>query len=213
MKRNKTMKRFSLLLIFLLACAVVMAQSGDKRLRYDNEKDLKGIAMEPRLLSMHENYDPMDYGTWPYYEAACTVAPREGSLVDRTAVWCTKKATYVFTIYRLHWDTMYFLANSSEYIRDSKSGEKYYVKEHKGAPLEVTYWIKGHAGDHIYSVSIFPPLPKTCTLIDLGEDTQPEEVPGTTGWSQPEIVTNIPVSDLQAHQYLITGKTVNNEGK
>ena len=206
MHNMKTMKRFGLLLICLSACAVAMAQGRNTRLHYDKEKDLNGIAMEPRLLSMHENYDPMDYGTWPSYEAACTVAPRNGSLADRTAIWCTKKATYVFTIYKQHWDTMYFVANSSEYIRDSKTGKKYYAKEHVGAPLDVTYWIKGHAGDYIYSVSIFPPLPKTCTHIDLGEDTQPEKVPGTTGWSQPEIVTNIPVSDLQANQYLITGK-------
>ena len=118
-----------------------MAQGRNTRLHYDKEKDLNGIAMEPRLLSMHENYDPMDYGTWPSYEAACTVAPRNGSLADRTAIWCTKKATYVFTIYKQHWDTMYFVANSSEYIRDSKTGKKYYAKEHVGAPLDVTYWI------------------------------------------------------------------------
>lgn len=203
MHNMKTMKRFDMLLICLLACAVAMAQGGDKRLRYDKEKDLNGIAMEPRLLSMHENYDPMDYGTWPYYEAACTVAPRDGNLADRTAIWCTKKATYVFTIYKQHWDTMYFVANSSEYIRDSKTGKKYYVKEHAGAPLDVTYWIKGHAGDYIYSVSIFPPLPKNCTHIDLGQDTHPEKVPGTTGWSSPEIERNIPVSELQAHQSLV----------
>lgn len=206
MHNMKTMKRISVLLICLSTYAAVMAQGGDKRLHYDEEKDLNGIAMEPRLLSMHEDYDPMDYGTWPYYEAACTVAPCEGGVEERTALWCTKKATYMFTIYRLHWDNMYFVSNSTEYICDSKTGTKYYVKEHKGAPLDVTYWIKGHAGDYIYSVSIYPPLPKTCTHIDIGQDSHPETVPGTTGWSRPETIKNIPVSELQAHQYLITGK-------
>jgi len=207
MKKSETMKRLGMLLISIAACAVVMGQTGDKHLHYDKEKDLNGIAMEPRLLSMHENYDPMDYGTWPCYEAVCTVAPRGGGLADRTAIWCTKKATYVFTIYKQHWDNMYFVANASEFIRDSKTGKKYYVKEHMGAPLDVSYWIKGHAGDYIYSVSIFPSLPKTCTLIDLGEDTHPEKVPGTTGWEiENDNVKNIPVSELQAHQYMITGK-------
>lgn len=206
MQNMKTIKRISVLLICLSAYAVAMAKGGDERLQYDKVRALNGVAMEPRLLSSHENYDPMDYGTWPYYEAACTVAPREGSLADRTAIWCTEKATYVFTISKLHWDTMYFRADASEYIRDSETGKKYYVKEHVGAPLDVTYWIKGHAGDYIYSVSVFPPLPKTCTRIDLGQDTQPKKVPGTTGWSQPEVVKSIPVSRLQANQYLITGK-------
>ena len=54
------MKRFGLLLIFLSACAVVMGQGANSRLRYDKEKDLNGISMEPILLSMHEDYDPMD---------------------------------------------------------------------------------------------------------------------------------------------------------
>ena len=204
MRNMETMKRFAILLICGFACAAMMAQSSDKRIRYDKESDLKGITMEPRLLSMHENYDPMDYGTWPSYEAPGTVGRNDGSRVDRTVLWCTKKATYMFCIYKLHWDSMYFQDSSNEYIRDTKTGKKYYIQEHIGAPLDVTYWIKGHAGDYIYSVSVFPPLPKTCTHIDIGQDTHPETVPGTTGWSRPETLTNIPVSELQAHQHLIT---------
>ena len=202
----ETIKRFAILLICGFACAAMMAQSSDKRIRYDKESDLKGITMEPRLLSMHENYDPMDYGTWPYYEAPGIISIRDGSKMVRYAFWFTKKATYMFSISRLHWDTMYFMENSTGYIRDTKTGKKYYVKEHKGAPLDVTYWIKGHAGDYIYSVSIFPPLPKTCTHIDIGQDAHPETVPGTTGWPKEETLTNIPVSELQAHQALITGR-------
>lgn len=204
MRNMETIKRFAMLLICGLVCATMMAQSSNKRIRYDKESDLKGITMEPRLLSMHENYDPMDYGTWPSYEAPGTVAKKDGRLVERTALWCTKNATYMFCIYKLHWDNMYFLSNSSEYIRDSKTGKKYYIREHIGAPLDVTYWIKGNAGDYIYSVSVYPPLPKTCTHIDIGQDDHPETVPGTTGWSHPETITNIPVSELQAHQHLIT---------
>lgn len=200
------MKRFAILLICGLACAAMMAQSSDKRIRYDKESDLKGITMEPRLLSMHENYDPMDYGTWPSYEAPGTISIRDGIQMARYAFWFTKKATYMFCISRLYWDTMYFMENSTEFIRDSKTGTKYYVQEHMGAPLDVTYWIKGNAGDFIYSVSIFPPLPKTCTHIDIGQDTHPETVPGTTGWSKEETIMNIPVCELQANQTLITGR-------
>lgn len=206
MNNMKTMQRLSLTLFFLTVCSVVMALGGDKRIRYDKESDLKGITMEPRLISMNENYNPMDYGTWPYYEAPGTISIRDGIQMARYAFWFTKKATYMFCISRLHWDTMYFMVNSTGYIRDSKTGKKYYVKEHIGAPLDVTYWIKGHAGDYIYSVSIFPPLPKTCTHIDIGQDAHPETVPGTTGWSKEETLTNIPVSELQAHQALITGR-------
>ena len=206
MQHMKTMQRLSLTLFCLTVCSVVMARGGDKRIRYDKESDLKGITMEPRLISMNENYDPMDYGTWPYYEAPGTISIQDGRQMARYAFWFTKKATYMFSISRLHWDTMYFMENSTEFIRDSKTGKKYYVKEHIGAPLDVTYWIKGHAGDYIYSVSIFPPLPKTCTHIDIGQDTQPETVPGTTGWSKEETLTNVPVSELQANQALITGR-------
>ena len=98
------------------------------------------------------------------------------------------------------------MENSTGYIRDSKTGKKYYIKEHVGAPLDVTYWIKGHEGDYIYSVGIYPPLPKSCTHIDVGQDTHPEHVPGTTGWSKSEVIKNIPVSQLQANQYKITGR-------
>ncbi len=202
----ETKKRLYTLLIALSTCAVLMAQSDDKRLRYDKESDLEGIEMEPQLLSMHENYDPMDYATWPSYKAAATVAPQGEDFVNRTALWCTKKATYMFTIYKVHWDNMYFSSSSTEFIRDSKTGKKYYIKEHVGAPLDVTYWIKGHEGDYIYSVGIYPPLPKSCTHIDVGQDTHPEYVPGTTGWSKSEVIKNIPVSQLQANQYKITGR-------
>ncbi len=201
----ETKKRLYTLLIALSTCAVLMAQS-DKRIRYDKESDLEGIEMEPQLLSMHENYDPMDYATWPSYKAAATVAPQGEDFVNRTALWCTKKATYMFTIYKVHWDNMYFSSSSTEFIRDSKTGKKYYIKEHVGAPLDVTYWIKGHEGDYIYSVGIYPPLPKSCTHIDVGQDTHPEYVPGTTGWSKSEVIKNIPVSQLQANQYKITGR-------
>ena len=202
----ETKKRLYTLLIALSTCAVLMAQNDDKRLRYDKESDLEGIEMEPQLLSMHENYDPMDYATWPSYKAAATVAPQGEDFVNRTALWCTKKATYMFTIYKVHWDNMYFSSSSTEFIRDSKTGKKYYIKEHVGAPLDVTYWIKGHEGDYIYSVGIYPPLPKNCTHIDVGQDTHPEYVPGTTGWSKSETITNIPVRQLQANQYKITGR-------
>ncbi len=201
----KTTKRLATLLICLSVGAAMMAQS-DKHIRYDKESDLEGIEMEPQLLSMHENYDPMDYATWPSYKAAATVAPQGGDFVNRTALWCTKKATYMFTIKKVHWDNMYFSTSSTAYIRDSKTGKKYYIKEHVGAPLDVTYWIKGHEGDYIYSVGIYPPLPKNCTHIDVGLDTHPEYVPGTTGWSKSETITNIPVSQLQANQYKITGR-------
>ena len=201
----KTTKRLATLLICLSVGAAMMAQS-DKHIHYDKESDLEGIEMEPQLLSMHENYDPMDYATWPSYKAAATVAPQSRDLVQSTALWCTKKATYMFTIYKVHWDNMYFSSSSTEFIRDSKTGKKYYIKEHVGAPLDVTYWIKGHEGDYIYSVGIYPPLPKNCTHIDIGQDTHPEYVPGTTGWSKSEVIKNIPVSQLQANQYKITGR-------
>lgn len=204
----KTMKRFSLLLICLSTYAAVMAQGGDRRLRYDKEKDLSGIATEPHLLSMHENYDPMDYNTWPVYSTPCVaaVAPQGKDKVSRTALWCTKKATYMFSITE-HWENRIFTSTSTEFIRDSKTGQKYYIKEHKGAPLDVSYWIKGHEGEYIYMVGIYPPLPKNCTHIDIGQDTEPDQVPGATAWVKTPVIQNIPVSKLQANQYLITGKS------
>lgn len=201
------MKRFGLLLIFLSAYVGVMGQGANSRLRYDREKDLNGIAMEPRLLYMHEDYDPMDYGTWPAYSTPCVaaVAPKGKDVVSRTALWCTKKATYMFTITE-HWENRIYTSTSTRYIRDSKTGKKYYIQEHKGAPLDVSYWIKGHEDEYIYMVGVYPPLPKRCTHIDIGQDTEPEQVPGATSWVKTPAVLNIPVSDLQSNQYLITGK-------
>lgn len=201
------MKRLGLLLIILSAYAVVMGQGTNSRLRYDKEKDLNGISMEPILLSMHEDYDPMDYGTWPAYSTPCVaaVAPKDKNIVSRTALWCTKKATYMFSITE-HWENRIFTSTSTKFIRDSKTGKKYYVKEHMGAPLDVSYWIKGHEGEYIYMVGIYPPLPKSCTHIDIGQDTEPAQVPGATSWVKNPVVKNIPVSELQANQYLITCK-------
>ena len=202
----KTTKRLATLLICLSVGAAMMAQS-DKHIRYDKESDLEGIEMEPQLLSMHENYDPMDHGTWPVFSTPCVaaVAPKSDDLVERTALWCTKKATYMFTITE-HWENRIFTSTSTKFIRDSKTGKKYYVKEHMGAPLDVSYWIKGHEGEYIYMVGIYPPLPKSCTHIDIGQDTEPAQVPGATSWVKNPVVKNIPVSELQANQYLITGK-------
>lgn len=201
------MKRLGLLQIILSAYAVVMGQGTNSRLRYDKEKDLNGISMEPILLSMHEDYDPMDYSTWPAYSTPCVaaVAPKDKNIVSRTALWCTKKATYMFSITE-HWENRIFTSTSTKFIRDSKTGKKYYVKEHMGAPLDVSYWIKGHEGEYIYMVGIYPPLPKSCTHIDIGQDTEPAQVPGATSWVKNPVVKNIPVSELQANQYLITGK-------
>ena len=119
------MKRLGLLLIFLSAYAVVMGQGTNSRLRYDKEKDLNGISMEPILLSMHEDYDPMDYGTWPAYSTPCVaaVAPKDKNIVSRTALWCTKKATYMFSITE-HWENRIFTSTSTKFIRDSKTGKK-----------------------------------------------------------------------------------------
>ena len=202
----KTTKRFATLLICLSMGAAMMAQS-NKRIQYDKESDLEGIEMEPQLLSMHENYDPMDHSTWPVFSTPCVaaVAPKSDDLVERTALWCTKKATYMFSITE-HWENRVFTSTSTKFIRDSKTGKKYYIKERMGAPLDVSHKIKGNEGKYIYSVSIYPPLPKNCTHIDIGEDVEPEKVPNVTNWVKTPTIKNIPVRQLQANQYKITGK-------
>ena len=60
--------------------------------------------------------------------------------------------------------------------------------------------MQGKAGRFFYSVSIYPPLPKTCTVVDIGQDKHPETVPGTTGWTKEETIKNVPVRELQANQ-------------
>lgn len=202
----KTTKRLATLLICLSVGAVMMAQS-DKQIHYDKESDLEGIEMEPQLLSMQENYDPMDHSTWPVFSTPCVAAvdPKGESLVERTALWCTKKATYMFSITE-HWENRVFTSSSTKFIRDSKTGKKYYIKKRMGAPLDVSHKIKGNEGKYIYSVSIYPPLPKTCTHIDIGQDIEYENVPNVTNWIQTPVIKNIPVSELQANQYLITGR-------
>lgn len=175
--------------------------AGIQTLQYDKKLKKDAVA-EPKLISSQEDYDPMDYNTWPCFEMPAGTV-KDGSSrgrKDDIILLCTKKATYLFEIHQMMWDKMYFHSSATSFIRDSRTGQKYYVKDHVGAPLDVCYWMQGKAGRLFYSVSIYPPLPKTCTVVDIGQDSHPETAPGTTGWARQETLMKIPVRELQANQ-------------
>ncbi|MCH5179033.1 MAG: hypothetical protein J1F13_05050 [Prevotellaceae bacterium] len=178
---------------------IVADTTADERLHYDSGSI---VFVEPTLVKEEDNYDSYDYNTWACYKPVFYVMPPEpmNSRADKYAFWCTPEFTYVVEMNRLHWDKMYFQSTSTSYIRDVKTGKKYYPNRHIGAPLDHSYWVEGKAGKWVASVYIFPPLPPTCTVVDIGDDKTLETVPGTTGWANPPVIKNVRVSDLQANQ-------------
>lgn len=179
----------------------IVADTVEERLHYDSGYV---VFAEPTLVKEEDNYDPNDYNTWACYKPMFYVMSPElkSGGAYKYAFWCTPEFTYVVEMNRLHWDKMYFQATSTSYIRDVKTGKKYYPIRHVGAPLDHSYWVEGKAGKWVASVSIYPPLPPTCTVVDLGDDKTLETVPGTTGWTNPPVIPNVRVSDLQANQYM-----------
>ena len=180
---------------------IVADTTADERLHYDSGSI---VFVEPTLVKEEDNYDSYDYNTWACYKPVFYVMPPEpmNSRADKYAFWCTPEFTYVVEMNRLHWDKMYFQSTSTSYIRDVKTGKKYYPNRHIGAPLDHSYWVEGKAGKWVASVYIFPPLPPTCTVVDIGDDKTLETVPGTTGWANPPVIKNVRVSDLQANQQM-----------
>ena len=155
------------------------------------------------LVQPATHYDPTDSGTFPVYTNVHTVAePVSDRTIDRVALWCTKDATYLAEVTEQHWGRHYYQLKSDTYIRDVKTGKKYFVVSHSPFPLDVSYFINGMPGQHNCTVSIFPPLPPSCTIIDIVESDVTDKVKNAPGWGGGIKLYSVPVSRLQANQYI-----------
>jgi len=161
----------------------------------------------PELLETPGKYNPEDKYTFPIYGNVQTVNPCEDGIYSH-AIWCTKDATYLATIYQQFWDLHYFQCPHDTYIRDVKTGKKYYILEELGLPMDKSFNIKGVAGSYICFVAKFPPLPKSCTIIDIVSGETNDDVKNGLGWSHEGPFINIPVALLQANQHIADYKEV-----
>lgn len=157
----------------------------------------------PRLLHSPESYNPEDQTTFPVYTDVQTVAgPLDSSLINRIAIWCTKNATYLAQVTEQHWDMHYHQLRSGSYIRDSKTGKKYYVIDHCGLPLDKSFHIKGVTGQYVCLLAKYPPLPPDCTRIDIIEDDVKDNVKNGLSWSGGTKMRNVSIATLQANQHI-----------
>lgn len=169
--------------------------------------DKAPIINPPRLITPANNYNPTDMSTFAVYNDTMSVAPP--LLTDelsKTAIWCTKEHTYVGHIYQMGWDRTFYQMKSGSYIHDCKTGTKYYVSSGSGLPLDETYFIQGIAGEYLCFVDIYPPLPETCTVIDIIEADATDEVENSPGWGGGIKLSNVRVADLQKNQKILNYK-------
>ena len=164
---------------------------------------------QARLVKPASHYDPTDSETFPVYEDVHTVAePPSSRPADRVAIWCTETATYVADITEQHWGRHFFQLKSDTYIRDVKTGKRYYVVSHPPFVLNQSYFIQAPPGQYNCTVAVFPPLPRTCTVIDIVEGDVTDVVKGAPGWGGGIRLQGVAVARLQANQHLTEYKAV-----
>lgn len=168
----------------------------------------KSLPKVPKLKTIQDasHYNKYDKYSFPIYGDEWAVAPISATenTVNTTAIWCTKECTVVASAHRLFWDKHYFQQSSESYIVDCKTGEKYKIKgQYGGIPLDVSYNIQGISDEWICTFDIYPPLPETCTTIDIVEAHVHDNVQNGPGWGGPPAFRNIPVSRLQANQNIV----------
>lgn len=164
---------------------------------------------EAKLITPANNYNPTDMATFPVYGDPHWVSdPGSDSMEDCVALYCTPEKTILCSVSRLYWDRHYFQLKSGTYIRDCVTDKKYYVQNHCGYPLDQTYFIDGVTGGWICMSSEFPPLPPTCTVIDIFEPDVNENVEGTPGWSGGLKLFEVPVERLQHNQFITEYKKI-----
>lgn len=173
----------------------------DTHITYD--KSLPKI-IKPKLIKEAANYSKYDKNTFPIYgNESAVVPPKHGETVNTTALWCTKECTYVVTLSQTTWDMHYYQMSSKSCIVDRKTGEKYLIKETLGLPLDMSYFIKSASGEWICTVDVYPPLPETCTTIDLLEGFVEDNVQNGAYWGGGIVLQNVPVARLQANQDIV----------
>lgn len=154
------------------------------------------------LISKSPVYNPQDKHTFPVYGNETAVVPPKNTTQEKTvAIWCTKECTVVAGLSQLQWDLHYFQQSSLSYIQDCHTGKKYYLTgSYNGCPVDTSYNIRGVSGEWISEFSVYPPLPKGCTEINIIEGPITDNVLNGPGWGGGLHLRNMPVSVLQANQ-------------
>lgn len=168
----------------------------------------KSLPKIPKLKMIQDasKYNKYDKYTFPIYGDEWAVAPiyATENTLNTKAIWCTKECTIVATAYRVYWDKHYFQQSSENYLVDSKTGEKYKILGTYGnIPLDVSFNIQGISGEWICTFDIYPPLPETCTEIDIIEGHVHDNVQNGPGWGGAPDFHNVPVARLQANQGIV----------
>lgn len=156
----------------------------------------------PTIKKASNNYNAKDYRSFAVYHdfpTACKDHYKMRGIIGEYAIWCTKDSTYLAR-YTPMGKKNYMECNSKDYIRDSRTGEIYHELYTRGFKPDEIFWVEDHDGDYIITVSVYPALPITCTMIDIEEGPTPDFIPGTTGWEERRSLKKIPVSALQENQ-------------
>lgn len=175
-----------------------------KTIRYD-----QALPDVPKLSVIKDasEYNKEDKYTFPIYgnETAVAPPPLYGQGKNRLAIWCTRDCTLIAHLTQMSWDMHYFQQSSKCYIEDVKTKKKYYIQsDYCGIPLDKSYNIKGVSGEWICSFYVFPPLPKTCTIINIVDGHVTDVVKNGLGWDPIGMgVSNMPVEKLQQNQTYI----------
>lgn len=163
----------------------------------------------PQLIEQPGEYNPADKYTFPIYGNPHTVEqPLRDEGIETYAIWCTKQATYLAYVTSQYWDLHYHQQRHETYIRDVKTDKKYYITEALGLPMDKSYNIKGVAGTYVCFVLKFPPLPASCTKIDIVEGSTTDVVENGLGWHSSKPLHNISIADLQANQLITKYKEI-----
>lgn len=173
-----------------------------KTIKYD-----KALPVVPGLSVIQDasRYNKEDKHTFPIYGDETAVAPPTATgKRSRVAIWCTKECTVVASLSQMYWDLHYFQQSSDSYIKDVRTGKKYYIKKsYQDIPLDMSYNIKGVSGEWIATFYVYPPLPKKCTVIDIIEGHVTDDVKNGASWGGGVNIVNTPVEMLQRNQSII----------
>lgn len=184
------------LIITLLLAMPMLAEA---QLKYDE----KGPDFhKPTLERAAKDYDPLNTETFSIWADNHTIAEPENTDREelyRYAMWCTKEATYVMTMYLTNWPLHYFHGCSNSYIEDCDTGVKYMLKS-ASHPLDETYWMRTLAQEWVCTLDVFPPLPPTCKYVTFGGGEYTDDL--KPGWSHTKNPEHVEVSRLQANQPL-----------
>lgn len=176
-----------------------------ERIKYDKEGPVH--IRIPQLLHDPDNYASNDMSTFPVYGKAHTVEePISMTGVYNLAIWCTKDATYLVSVESNYYQKTFFQIPSKNYIMDSKTGIKYHIWELAGLPLDKTFFIDGTSGEFFCLVRVYPPLPPTCSAIDIINTPVTDVVKDAPAWKNSHNLYEIPVATLQANQWITSYK-------